>query len=204
MTRCSLWGMLLVAVLLLLAGCTKAENGADARGDVAPPSAKDSAPPTAPPAAVPAGPVGDDAEASLREIGKRATTAMADFRQPQTLLYPSGYYRRGFAPSDTSVELVGAEENAEMPRGVVHITYRELFSTVHDTEEAAAADDELYPRTPKAPLDSMLDDQTNPPLPEMTLEIDYEARDGQWYRVDWRGKARVIRGADLLDVIGIP
>lgn len=204
MTRCLLLGIFLGAGLLPLAGCTKTEHGADARPDIAPPSASDSAPAATPQAEAPAGPVGDDAEASLREIGQRATAAMAEFAQVQELIYPAGFYRRGFAPSDTSVELVDVEENADGPRGVVQITYRELFSTIHDTTEAAAADDELYPRTPKAPLEFMLSDQTNPPLPEMTLDIDYEVRDGQWYRVDWRGKARVTRGADLLDVIGVP
>lgn len=199
MSRYSPVGILLTSALWLAAGCSQEPPRATTVSPSAAPIAA-----SATEASSPAGAVGDDAEASLREIGKRATTAMAEFKQPQKLLYPPGFYRRGFAPNNTSVEVVAPSGDSTAPRGVVRITYQELFSVVHPTEEAAAVDEELYPRNPKAPRESMLDDRTNPPLSEMTLEIDYEARDGQWYRRDWRGKARLTRGADLLDVIGMP
>ncbi len=219
----------LATALLLTAGCgsdsaqTSAPRteSAESQGDLAEPRPvpeSSGAPPAAsgaqaaersttslaPPDLPPAGPVGDDPAASLAQLAQRVSATLAEFDRTTKLIFPRGFHRERIQPLEVTSQLRPGATAEEPPTGIVHVQYQEMYSMIHADRDDAAADDELLPRLPKVDRVSMQNDYFNAKLPPLDLEVEYQARDGQWVRTRWTSPARLTKGADYFDQMGLP
>lgn len=155
----------------------------------------------------PAEPVGDDPSASLSRLAERVRGAFESFDRTQELIFPDGFHRERAEVHEVTSELVPSEPGAaggSETRGRVRVKWRELYSVIHYQRDEATADPNLYPRQPKATLEAMQNNAFNPEFKPQEFEIEYVARDGAWVRTEWTGITRRTKGADFLDVVGVP
>lgn len=149
-------------------------------------------------------PVGDDPAASLAIVAAGVRAAIERFDKVEKLIYPRGWHRQRADVVAVDAEVVPAEGNQAVGRGVIRVTVQDRYSVIHSTRDEAAADEQLYPRRPFPSLDAMLNDRVNPPREPVELVLRYEIHDGSWRRVDWDGPDKTARGADWFDALGAP
>ncbi|MFO0945211.1 MAG: hypothetical protein U1D30_04575 [Planctomycetota bacterium] len=147
--------------------------------------------------------VGNDPVASLAQVKEKVESAFKSHDDAYKTIFPTGYAREGFQVLDISSEIVPSEPK-DVLKGIVRVQYRELFSLIHPSVAEAKKDNELHPRIPHATREEMLDDRKNPVTEPWSVEIEYTAKDGNWVRADWQGKAKLMRGSKFLDRIGVP
>lgn len=216
------WGTirrpLFVSVALILAalclGCAKqaeepstaaAQTSQNTSADSSPvaQAAESSATPVASVAKPAAIAVGDDPAASLQQVAAAARQAFEGYSKLEKLIYPRGWYRYQPAVLEAIARLEEAPAS-QTRTGVVELTVQDRNTLIRPTQAEAAADAELFPRTPAPTPEEMLNNFSNAELKPTVIVIQYREQNGAWQRVDWQGKPRGQRGADWLDRVGVP
>lgn len=201
----------ILLVVLLAAGCAKPKSEihystGDEEHDKLVDSAISEMMKPAPPAAESASrgwPVEGDLEQSLAKLAEHIREKIGQYQQVYQLVFPEGWVRQRFEPLAVDYRF---EPMGEAPsHGLIHAKYQKQGSIIHETEAEAAADNDLIPYASSQSQEQM---KRRPPLPQVTLTIEYELQDdGQqkvWRRANWSSEPRIVEGDDFLDRIGVP
>lgn len=146
-------------------------------------------------------PAGEDATETINALGEEIRSIFDAFTLvEETQFYPIGFSKFKRVINELDVEV---DEDATPPTAKVHINYTKHFTLLHDSQEAAEQDTEMYAANPVQTLEVMMG-RLNPKQLPITLDLTYELEGDRWVRTDAKTEPKFKDSNDVPGQMKLP